>query len=67
MLLPLLRKHGVTLWPHYGQTELGGPALMGGLSGSLSAMRPLGVEDGVRVELQDEDGGETGALGNRQA
>ena len=72
-LLPLLRKHGVTLWPHYGQTELGGPALMGGLHGSLSAMRPLGVEDGVCVELQGEDGmpskeqGELVLLGYRSA
>ena len=40
LLLPILRKHGLALWPHYGQTELGGPATLGGLKGSLSAMRP---------------------------
>ena len=50
---PLLARHGVTLWPHYGQTELGGPALIGGLEGSLSAMRP---PPGVRYELVDEHG-----------
>eukprot|EP00966_Prymnesium_polylepis_P196574 4555173-Prymnesium_polylepis.1 len=53
LLLPILRKHGVKLWPHYGQTELGGPALTGGLDGSLSAMQP---PPGVHWELVDENG-----------
>ncbi|KAL1529311.1 hypothetical protein AB1Y20_000265 [Prymnesium parvum] len=53
VLLPQLRRHGVKVWPHYGQTELGGPALVGGLEGDLAAMRPL---PGVRYELEGADG-----------
>jgi len=56
LLAPLLRQHGITLWPHYGMTELGGPAMMGGLVGSLGAMRPLGTEVGVQVELVNAEG-----------
>ena len=53
LLLPICAAHGVPLWPHYGQTELGGPALLGGLEGSLSAMRP---PPGIGWDLRLEDG-----------
>ena len=59
LLLPALRRHGVTLWPHYGQTELGGPALVGGLAGNLAAMRPL---PGVKYELEGGEDDEEGEL-----
>eukprot|EP00966_Prymnesium_polylepis_P068881 1600133-Prymnesium_polylepis.1 len=59
LLLPKLRRHDVTLWPHYGQTELGGPALVGGLDGNLAAMRPL---PGVRYELEGGDNDDEGEL-----
>ena len=55
LLLPLLTRGGVRLWPHYGQTELGGPALLGGLDGDLCAMRP---PPGTRWMLVRDDGGE---------
>ena len=52
-LLPKLDRHGVVLWPHYGQTEVGGPVLIGGLHGSLRAMRPL---PDAEFEMIDERG-----------
>ena len=55
LLRPLLERHGVRVWPHYGQTEVGGAALVGGLPGSLRAMQPL---RGVRYVLVDQDGAE---------
>ena len=60
LLLPILRKHGLKLWPHYGQTELGGPALAGGLEGCLSAMRP---PPSVQWELVNENGAAAGGEG----
>ena len=60
LMLPICRAHGIALWPHYGQTELGGPALLGGLAGSLAAMR---APPGVAWELFDDNGDASTANG----
>ena len=53
LVLPLLARFGVTVWPHYGQTELGGTVMIGGVEGDLTSMR---LFPGLRYELVDADG-----------
>ena len=55
VLAPQLARYNIALWPHYGQTELAGPALVGGLPGNLHAMR---VVPDARWLLVNEDGSE---------
>ena len=53
LMAPLLARHRITLWPHYGQTEVNGTCMIGGLEGNLFAMRLL---PGIRYELVGDDG-----------
>ena len=55
VLAPQLARYNIALWPHYGQTELAGPALVGGLPGNLHAMR---VVPDARWLLVNDDGSE---------
>ena len=55
VLAPQLARYNIALWPHYGQTELAGPALVGGLPGNLHAMQ---VVPDARWLLVNDDGSE---------
>lgn len=60
LLSPLLTKHQICVRPHYGQTELGGPALVGGNGSPMTCMRPL---PGVQWMLEAENGEEAATEG----